>query len=162
MSYFERHVKYEIRQLKYTRLSVWDSFSYYCSNLQFCCWEISCSEILRPSRVHKSTPPALLRDNVNFCAPSQTIYFKQHSVLSCSLQTGIKFLILLLKILLEFLISLCVLNTRPCYRNFCCFNCSCWTVKVIKIRITRMHFSSSFRCSSLLRLRAILPDAPNL
>jgi hypothetical protein len=51
---------------------------------------MSRSEILRPSRVHKSTPPALLRENVNFCAPSQAIYFKQHSILSSSLRTGIK------------------------------------------------------------------------
>ena len=47
------------------------------------------SKILRPSRVHKSTPPALLRDNGNSCAPSQAIYLKKHSVLSSSLQTGI-------------------------------------------------------------------------
>jgi hypothetical protein len=51
---------------------------------------MSCSEILCPSRVYKSTPPALFREDVNFCAPFQAIYLKKHSVLSSSLQTGIK------------------------------------------------------------------------
>jgi hypothetical protein len=55
----------------------------------FFCSEMRCSKILRPSRVHKSTLPALLRDNINSCAPSQAIYLKQHSVLSSSLQTEI-------------------------------------------------------------------------
>jgi len=72
---------------------------------------------------------------------------------------------LLPKVLQEFLISLCVLHTRPCYQNFCRLHRSCWIVKVINLRI--MLCSSAFRCSSSLlqikrRLRTILPKAPNL
>jgi hypothetical protein len=72
--YSERHVNCEILQLKYARLYIRDYINYYCSNVHFPYWEVRCSEILCPNRVHKITPPALLRDSKLLCTFSSYLF----------------------------------------------------------------------------------------